>query len=162
VSQEAIFFLREFQQPQAQPLELSPDAWSIWRIGRPILSVKKSTSNKVPGTSAATCQAEICCARAVDACRSLSCKSTNVDNRDVNSPTLVRSGTKRSIAASASAALTSGFDTTATMSRASFPIVTALSVTFAWLVSIPIALSRCSMRRRSCNMIVRLSSLRNT
>ena len=142
---------------------LWPSWWiarSIWRIGRPINSVKNSTSSSVPGTSAATCHAETRCARLVDSCSRRSSLSTNSVSIRVSCATCCRNGPKRSMVALASAVPRSSRDIVRTMSRASRPILTDFSVAPARLVSRDMSCRRFSMRRRSWRMIVRLSSLR--
>ncbi len=51
-------------------------AESSWRMGLATSTMKNTTRMSVPGTSAATCQAEICCALRVLSCRRLSSVST--------------------------------------------------------------------------------------
>ena len=103
-----------------KPLSPScPIARSIWRIGRASSSVKIKMRISVPGTRAATCQAEMRCALRAVSCNADSLVSTCVVKTFVNRVTLWRSGANRAIAASSAASSALGSDNAVMMLRAS-------------------------------------------
>ncbi len=137
-------------------------AVSSCRIGRATSTMKNSTRITVPGTSAATCQAETRCARRVLSCRLVSSVSTNADNVPVSSVTRLRSSANSAIARASSASLRFACSRVVTIRRAPAPIDAASAADSARSVNGAISARRASIVARSWRSSCRLSGLPST
>ena len=116
----------------------------------------------MPGISAATCQAETCCAFRADSCNCESCWSTRLFSEVVKSTAFWRRGSMRKIAAASTSSSARSADKASTIERASIckACVSSLVVVSSSLAVI--CRSSSSKVRRSCRSNDKLSSLRST